>query len=82
MTFEQWIGKTGWNAVIPGPIWTAAIPATMDQEQLPKFGYQTALGRPGQPEEVAPAYVYLASNDSTYTTGSLLEVSGGFVQVD
>lgn len=69
------------NAVVPGPVWTPAIAATMPQEELPQFGGQSALGRPGQPEELAPAYVYLASNDSSFTTGSLLEVSGGIVEI-
>lgn len=69
------------NAVVPGPVWTPAIPATMPQDQVSQFGGQSALGRPGQPEELAPAYVYLASNDSSFTTGSLLEVSGGIVQI-
>lgn len=69
------------NAVVPGPVWTPAIPATMPQDQVSQFGGQSALGRPGQPEELAPAYVYLASKDSSFTTGSLLEVSGGIIQI-
>jgi NAD(P)-dependent dehydrogenase (short-subunit alcohol dehydrogenase family) len=65
------------NAVLPGPIWTPLIPGTMLKEDLKKFGDQTMLGRPGQPEELAPAYVYFASQDGAYATGSLLEVTGG-----
>ena len=65
------------NAVLPGPIWTPLIPGTMLKEDLAKFGDETMLGRPGQPEELAPAYVYFASQDGSYSTGSLLEVTGG-----
>ena len=65
------------NAVLPGPIWTPLIPGTMLQEDLDKFGDETMLGRPGQPEELAPAYVYFASQDGSFSTGSLLEVTGG-----
>ncbi|MBO0358190.1 SDR family oxidoreductase [Hymenobacter sp. BT186] len=65
------------NAVLPGPIWTPLIPGTMLKEDLKKFGDSTMLGRPGQPEELAPAYVYFASQDGSYSTGSLLEVTGG-----
>ena len=65
------------NAVLPGPIWTPLIPGTMLEEDLKKFGSQTMLGRPGQPEELAPSYVYFASQDGSYSTGSLLEVTGG-----
>ncbi|UOQ71485.1 SDR family oxidoreductase [Hymenobacter cellulosilyticus] len=65
------------NAVLPGPIWTPLIPGTMLKEDLQQFGDSTMLGRPGQPEELAPAYVYFASQDGSYSTGSLLEVTGG-----
>ncbi|MGI4833602.1 MAG: SDR family oxidoreductase [Janthinobacterium lividum] len=65
------------NAVLPGPVWTPLIPGTMLPEDLKKFGDETMLGRPGQPEELAPAYVYFASQDGSYSTGSLLEVTGG-----
>ncbi|RZK23592.1 MAG: SDR family oxidoreductase [Hymenobacter sp.] len=65
------------NAVLPGPIWTPLIPGTMLKEDLAKFGDETMLGRPGQPEELAPSYVYFASQDGSYSTGSLLEVTGG-----
>jgi len=65
------------NAVLPGPIWTPLIEGTMIKEDLKQFGNQTILGRPGQPEELAPAYVLFASQDGSYITGSLLEVTGG-----
>lgn len=65
------------NAVIPGPVWTPNIPGTMPLDEIQKFGHEVALGRPGQPEELAPAYVYLASDDSSFVTGSLLHVTGG-----
>jgi NAD(P)-dependent dehydrogenase (short-subunit alcohol dehydrogenase family) len=65
------------NAVVPGPVWTPNIPATMPIEEVENFGHEVALGRPGQPEELAPAYVFLASEDSSFMTGSLVEVTGG-----
>lgn len=65
------------NAVAPGPIWTPLIPATMDD--IENFGEDTPLGRCGQPSEVAPAYVYLASEDSTYVTGQIIHINGGVV---
>jgi NAD(P)-dependent dehydrogenase (short-subunit alcohol dehydrogenase family) len=65
------------NAVAPGPIWTPLIPATMPDEKVKKFGSDTPLGRAGQPVEVAPAYVYFASDDATYTTGEVLGITGG-----
>lgn len=65
------------NAVIPGPVWTPNIPGTMPVEEVENFGHEVALGRPGQPEELAPAYVLLASGDGSFITGSLLEVTGG-----
>lgn len=67
------------NAVAPGPIWTPLIPATFDGEKLENFGKDVPLGRAGQPAEVAPAYVYLASEDSSYMTGQVLHVNGGEV---
>ena len=63
------------NGVAPGPIWTPLIPSTFDD--VTKFGQDTALGRAGQPSEVAPAYVYLASDDSSYVTGQFIHVNGG-----
>ncbi len=65
------------NAVAPGPIWTPLIPASFPAEEVAKFGADQPLGRPGQPEEVAPAYVYLASQDSSYVTGQTIHVNGG-----
>lgn len=70
------------NAVLPGPVWTPNIPGTMPLEEIQKFGHEVALGRPGQPEELAPAYVYLASDDSSFVTGSLLHVTGGKLSSD
>jgi hypothetical protein len=65
------------NAVAPGPIWTPLIPTTMPPEKVKSFGADTPLGRPGQPAELAPAYVYFASQESSYTTGEVLGVTGG-----
>ncbi len=65
------------NAVAPGPIWTPLIPATMPPEAVEDFGKQTPLGRAGQPAEVAPAYVFLASTAASYITGEVLAVTGG-----
>lgn len=63
------------NAVAPGPIWTPLIPATFPD--VSDFGKSTPLGRPGQPSEVGPAYVYLAGKDSSYMTGQVLHINGG-----
>lgn len=65
------------NTVAPGPIWTPLIPSTMPREHVARFGRNTAIGRAGQPAEVAPAYVYLASADSSYVTGERIGVAGG-----
>lgn len=65
------------NCVVPGPVWTPNIPGTMPAKEVANFGHEVALARPGQPEELAPAYVLLASNDGSFITGSLLEVTGG-----
>lgn len=65
------------NAVAPGPIWTPLIPATGWDEKQEQFGSDTPLGRPGQPAEVAPAYVYLASEDASFVSGAILPVTGG-----
>ncbi len=68
------------NGVAPGPIWTPLIPSTFTAEQVSKFGQDTPMQRPGQPEELAPAYVYLASNaDSSYVSGQILHINGGKV---
>jgi NAD(P)-dependent dehydrogenase (short-subunit alcohol dehydrogenase family) len=65
------------NCVVPGPVWTPNIPATMPIEEVENFGHEVALKRPGQPEELAPVYVLLASSDGSFMTGSLVEVTGG-----
>ena len=65
------------NSVAPGPIWTPLIPATMPAEQVASFGQQVPLGRPGQPAEVAPAYVFLASDEASYVSGARIAVTGG-----
>ena len=66
------------NGVAPGPIWTPLIPSTFDAKKVDEFGADVPLGRPGQPEEVAPAYVYLASEaDSSYVNGQIIHVNGG-----
>jgi NAD(P)-dependent dehydrogenase (short-subunit alcohol dehydrogenase family) len=65
------------NAVAPGPIWTPLIPSTMPEEKVQNFGANNPMGRPGQPAELAPTYVFLASQDSSYITGEVIGVTGG-----
>jgi NAD(P)-dependent dehydrogenase (short-subunit alcohol dehydrogenase family) len=65
------------NAVAPGPIWTPLIPATFPADKVAKFGTDVPLKRPGQPNEVAPCYVFLASEDGSYFTGQVLHPNGG-----
>ncbi|NUT08787.1 MAG: SDR family oxidoreductase [Hamadaea sp.] len=65
------------NAVAPGPIWTPLIPSTMPPDHVEQFGKNSPLGRPGQPAEVAPAYVLLASDEASYMSGALIPVTGG-----
>jgi len=75
------LAKTGIrvNAVAPGPIWTPFIPSSFDEEHVKTFGQNAPMGRAGQPEEVAPAYVFLASNlCSSYITGQTIHVNGGY----
>lgn len=67
------------NAVAPGPIWTPLIPSTFDEKDVREFGADTPMKRPGQPDEVAPCYVFLASQDSSYMTGQTLHPNGGDV---
>ena len=67
------------NGVAPGPIWTPLIPSTFDADKVAEFGSNTPMKRPGQPDEVAPAYVYLASSDAAYVSGQVLHVNGGTV---
>ena len=65
------------NSVAPGPIWTPLIPSTMPEEKVEKFGTDTPLGRAGQPAELAPVYVLLASDDGSYISGARVAVTGG-----
>jgi NAD(P)-dependent dehydrogenase (short-subunit alcohol dehydrogenase family) len=65
------------NSVAPGPIWTPLIPATCPPEKVKNFGKQTPLGRAGQPAELAPAYVMLATDEASYITGAIVPVTGG-----
>ena len=65
------------NAVAPGPIWTPLIPATFSPDHVAQFGQNVPMKRPGQPEEVAPCYVFLASDDSSYMSGQALHPNGG-----
>jgi NAD(P)-dependent dehydrogenase (short-subunit alcohol dehydrogenase family) len=65
------------NSVAPGPIWTPLIPSTMPQEKVEAFGKDTPLGRPGQPAELAPVYVLLASDEASYVSGARVAVTGG-----
>ena len=65
------------NSVAPGPIWTPLIPATMPEEMVESFGTNTPMGRPGQPVELASAYVFLASREASYVTGEIIGVTGG-----
>ena len=65
------------NGVAPGPIWTPLIPATFDKDRVAEFGKNVPLGRPGQPSECGPAYVFLASEDSSYITGQFIHINGG-----
>ena len=78
------LGKSGVrvNAVVPGPVWTPNIPATMPAGEVERLGHEVAMGRPGQPEELAPAYVLLASDDGSFMTGALVQVTGGKLSTD
>ena len=69
------------NGVAPGPIWTPLNPASygLDSDKVKHFGESTPMGRPGQPYELAPAYVFLASDDSSYVSGQVIHVNGGTV---
>jgi NAD(P)-dependent dehydrogenase (short-subunit alcohol dehydrogenase family) len=67
------------NGVAPGPIWTPLIPSTFPADKVESFGAQVPMQRAGQPDEVAPSYVFLASDDSTYMTGQILHPNGGSV---
>ena len=78
-SLAQMLGPQGIraNVVAPGPIWTPLIPATMPEDQVESFGEDTPLGRPGQPAEVAPVYVMLASDEASYISGAVIAVTGG-----
>ncbi|WP_456275904.1 SDR family oxidoreductase [Bacillus sp. AK128] len=65
------------NGVAPGPIWTPLIPSTFTSQEVASFGADTPMARPGQPAELAPSYVFLASQDSSYMSGQILHVNGG-----
>ena len=65
------------NSVAPGPVWTPLIPATMPADKVEDFGKQAPMGRAAQPAELAPAYVFLASQESSYTTAEVIAVTGG-----
>lgn len=67
------------NGVAPGPIWTPLIPASFDVEKVDSFGANTPMKRQGQPSEVGPAYVYLASDDASYVSGQMIHVNGGTI---
>ena len=69
--------KIRFNGVAPGPIWTPLIPSTFDEKKVESFGADVPLGRPGEPDEVAPAFVFLAAEDSSYMTGQVLHPNGG-----
>jgi NAD(P)-dependent dehydrogenase (short-subunit alcohol dehydrogenase family) len=78
-SLAQLLGEKGIrvNSVAPGPIWTPLIPATMPTEKVANFGQDTPLGRPGQPVELAPVYVLLASDEGSYISGARIAVTGG-----
>jgi NAD(P)-dependent dehydrogenase (short-subunit alcohol dehydrogenase family) len=67
------------NGVAPGPVWTPLIPASLPPDKVESFGKDEPMGRPGQPEEIAPSYVFLASDDASYMTGQILHPNGGEV---
>jgi NAD(P)-dependent dehydrogenase (short-subunit alcohol dehydrogenase family) len=65
------------NCVAPGPVWTPLIPSTMPAEKVREFGSQVPMKRPGQPKELAPIYVMLASDEASYVSGATVAVTGG-----
>jgi NAD(P)-dependent dehydrogenase (short-subunit alcohol dehydrogenase family) len=75
------LAKTGIrvNAVAPGPVWTPLIVSTFDEEKIRSFGSETAMERAGQPSELGPSYVFLASDDASFITGQVMHVNGGEV---
>lgn len=69
------------NGVAPGPVWTPLIPATIPEDKVPQFGANTLLGRPAQPAELAPTYVFLASPEASYVVGEIYGVTGGRMHI-
>lgn len=67
------------NGVAPGPIWTPLIPASFTEDKVSNFGANAPMKRPGQPQELGPAYVYLASEDASYITGQMIHINGGTI---
>jgi NAD(P)-dependent dehydrogenase (short-subunit alcohol dehydrogenase family) len=67
------------NGVAPGPVWTPLIVSTFDEKKIKEFGSETAMERAGQPSELGPAYVFLASDDASFITGQIIHVNGGEV---
>jgi NAD(P)-dependent dehydrogenase (short-subunit alcohol dehydrogenase family) len=78
-SLAQLLGESGIrvNSVAPGPIWTPLIPSTMPEDKVESFGSNTPLGRAGQPAELAPVYVLLASDEGSYISGARVPVTGG-----
>lgn len=78
-SLAQQLGERGIraNSVAPGPVWTPLIPSTMPEDAVKTFGQQTPLGRAAQPAELAPAYVFLASDEASYVSGAVIAVTGG-----
>jgi NAD(P)-dependent dehydrogenase (short-subunit alcohol dehydrogenase family) len=78
-SLAQMLGERGIrvNSVAPGPVWTPLIPSSMEPEKVATFGSNTPLGRPGQPVELAPVYVLLASDEASYVSGARVAVTGG-----
>ena len=67
------------NAVAPGPVWTPLIDASFSKKHIKEFGKNVPMGRPAQPEEIAPSYVFLASDDASYMSGQVLHPNGGVI---
>jgi NAD(P)-dependent dehydrogenase (short-subunit alcohol dehydrogenase family) len=65
------------NAIAPGPVWTPLIPSSMPREKVEQFGKTNPMGRPAQPAELAPPYVFLATQESSYVNGSVVDMTGG-----
>jgi NAD(P)-dependent dehydrogenase (short-subunit alcohol dehydrogenase family) len=67
------------NGVAPGPVWTPLIPASFDPEKVATFGSDVPLGRAAEPDEIAPAMIFLASSDASYITGQIVHINGGVI---